>query len=98
ALSVERDGLTARHPQSARTRNSLAILLHARGKSDEAERLLEEALATRRAITPDHPDVAGTLYQLAMVQKDVGKNAEAIASMEEAVSIWRRVLGNEHPY
>jgi serine/threonine protein kinase/tetratricopeptide (TPR) repeat protein len=67
------------------------------GLPDQAQPLLERALATgRRAHGVEHERVAQTLNDLGVLLRDKGNYAEATPLLEQALDIRRRRLGNEH--
>ena len=64
------------------------------GLYEEAERLLQHALATRRALPEARPaDVARTLALLALVAKRLGDVETAEERAREALGIWREHRG-----
>ncbi len=63
---------------------------------DEAEPLLEEALATRRS-QRTAPLVAESLHNLAILRDRQGRSAEAEALRREAIDIQRAVFPDGHP-
>ena len=61
------------NPQSGETLNTLALILRARGRADEAERMfLEVTQIFRDTLGPEHPMVAMGLQNTAMVRLDRG--------------------------
>jgi hypothetical protein len=69
-----------------------------RGRYDEAEALLREGLAMRRALQgEDHPEVGVDLAGLAAVLHQNGDLATAEATYRDALVRQQRALGPEHP-
>ncbi|MCA9698075.1 MAG: tetratricopeptide repeat protein, partial [Myxococcales bacterium] len=65
---------------------------------EQAEPLLERALAERRArLGEDHPGVAADLTNLAGLRYAQGDTVKAEALMQEVLAIRERVYGPEHP-
>ncbi len=77
---------------------TLATMVHAEGKYEEARTLLERALALyEETLGEDHPKVASTLSNLAIVLRDMGRAAEALPFIERAVSIEEKIGRIDHP-
>jgi len=67
------------------------------GLHPEAERLLEQALATRRRVLgDDHPDTLKSINKIGQVLQRRGKLEEAEPLFSEALERRRRVLGDDH--
>ena len=80
-------------PNVATTLNSLAALLRAANRLDEAEPLLRRALAIDEAsYAPDHPDVAMGLNNLAALLLDRNRLDEAEPLYRRALAIREKVL------
>jgi serine/threonine-protein kinase len=68
------------------------------GLYPDAQRLLEQSLATRRAVLgPDHPDVAESLSSLAVLLLDTGSYERAQQFLEEALGIYGRAGVGDDP-
>ena len=77
-MRIRENGLGADHPEVARTLNDMATLYARQGKTAEAERAFQRALAIREeALGPDHPDVAETLEDYAALLRKIGREDEA---------------------
>jgi tetratricopeptide (TPR) repeat protein len=86
------------HPDTLRTRNSLANAYQAAGRTAEAIALHERTLADEeRVLGSDHPETLQTRNNLAMAYEDAGRTAEAIALLERTLADRERVLGIDHP-
>jgi len=73
---------------------SLAVVLAAQHRVDEAEALLRELVAQRRAVHgPQSATVASALNELASVLQDGGRSAEAIAAYREALALHEQLQG-----
>lgn len=92
-------GLAGADPErQARVSSSLAIVLAARGRHDEAEAELRRALELReQALGPEHLDIAMTHNNLANVLTARGDHAAAEAEHRRALELRERVLGPDHP-
>lgn len=68
------------------------------GLYDEAEPLLEQALAVRRRLlAAEHPEVAQSQCELAQLHYGKGEYAQARTLYEQAVATQRAVLGEDDP-
>ena len=86
------------HPDTLASWNNLAIACQEVGRTAEAIRLHERALAGRvRALGPEHPDTLASRNNLAIACQQVGRTAEAIRLHERALAGRVRILGPEHP-
>ncbi len=66
------------------------------GVSEQAQDMLEQALATRRKLLGEaHPDVAQTLTSLALVETGDGEFAQAEQRLRAAERIWREQQGDD---
>ena len=82
---------------SAIALGELGSVLHALGDYEEAERMLEQALAIRaKAAGPEHPIDGASLSTLAAVLKAQGKYVEAEALARRALVLREKVLGVDH--
>ncbi|CAK9099207.1 unnamed protein product [Durusdinium trenchii] len=86
-------------PAGARAR--LAQILHAQGRTSEAEPLLRQALADLEAsLGVDHPQVLNCARNLAVLLKQKaapGALPEAEALLKRAASGYAEALGADHP-
>lgn len=76
--------------------NAIGRVRLRRGELDQAEPLLEEALAAARAIGRPDPRLAQTLSNLGMLRFERGHGAQAVPLLAEALDLRRRLLGNAH--
>ena len=82
--------LGADHPFTLATRNNLAVVYQAAGRTAEAIILHEQNLAAReRVLGADHPDSLQTRMNLAIVYQAAGRTAEAITLLQQ--------LGDKNP-
>ena len=93
----------SRTPSARRNRadalHSLGALLVADGRPAEAEPVLREALAIKRAqLGPGHAKTAQTLESLAQARLAEGDRVEGEKLLRETVDAWSRSLGTQHPY
>jgi hypothetical protein len=83
---------------TTRLMNNLAVYLFARASPEEAEPLLQRALAIdEQAYGPDHPNVAIRLSNLALLLKATNRLGEAEPLMLRALAIGEQSYGSEHP-
>ncbi|MEM9460017.1 MAG: serine/threonine-protein kinase [Myxococcota bacterium] len=79
--------------------HNLGIVAYSEGEYDEAQQLLERALALHRETHgPHHSNVAGILNILGMVASYRGDLSEARSSFELALTRWQEAMGPEHPH
>ncbi|MCG8403684.1 MAG: serine/threonine-protein kinase [Phycisphaerales bacterium] len=98
ALDILR-GLDGEQLQLASCLNNWALMLCETGDFDQAETMLHEALAIRRATYGGkHPDVATTTHNLGFVLSRKRKYAEAESFYRKALSARRDLLPENHPY
>ena len=69
------------------------------GRYEEAEPLLQGALALRQSLLgEDHPDVAVSLYNLAALYDNQFRFKEAETLFKKSFSLFKKTLGPEHPH
>ena len=79
--------------------NSLAMVLQAQNKSDQAEGLLKNAVQELQAqMTVDHPLTLITMFSLAQTYVALGKKVDAKRCWTDVLARQRRVLGDKHPH
>jgi len=79
------------------TKTTLAQLLQAQGKLDEAHPLYEQDLeGRRRTLGSSHPDTLGSMWNLALFLEVVKERAAAAALLRECLEGSQRVLGPNH--
>ena len=102
ALVIAKGSFGADHPTVASCLNNLAELLHATGRSTEAESLYRQAWAiTEARFGPDHPTVAVILNNLGQLLRRTDRLAEAEPLMRRGVAIlidFERKTGHLHPH
>ncbi|MDA8018729.1 MAG: serine/threonine-protein kinase [Thermoanaerobaculia bacterium] len=98
ALSLRRENLGSRHPQTAQSLNSLGMLRRRQADYDAAITLHREALSLRRDILgEEHPEVAESLNNLGLVLLRKGDHESAEPLLREAVTLRRALYGRAHP-
>ncbi|MCP2728907.1 tetratricopeptide repeat protein, partial [Limnofasciculus baicalensis] len=98
ALKIRQRILGAKHPDIARSLNSLAGLYESQGRYAEAEPLFRQALAMLQEILPaKHPDIATSLNNLAALYQSQGRYAEAEPLYRQALAMYQEILPEKHP-
>ena len=86
------------HIETANSMNSLAFLLHAECKYDEAKPYYQGALVIYKNLLGDlDPDVAAALNNLGTLHDDLGDYEEARSYYESSLAIRKAVLRDDHP-
>ena len=86
------------HPNTLNSRNNLATVYRAAGRTAEAIAVHEQVLAAReRLLGPDHPNTLTSRNNLATDYRAAGRTAEAIAVHEQVLAARERLLGPDHP-
>ena len=84
------------HPDTAASRNNLALALNNAGRIEEAEALFRELVATFRGILPpENPHMFLTLHNHATTLQSLGRLAEAESIYREALVPARKVFGDQ---
>ena len=84
-------------PEAAHLLNQAGIYLRERGLYEQAEALLQRALATREeALGPGHPETATILNDLGRLYYLQGKYEQAESLLQRALMTYEQVLGPEH--
>lgn len=79
--------------------NGLAVLSTKQGQYEEAERLFQKVLETRKLkLGDDHPETLETKHELAMMYKEQGDYNKAEPLLLEAVEGRRLKLSGTHPH
>ena len=85
------------HPDVATIRCSLAFVLDAESKYDEASELYEQALKVKlRTFGETHPDVADCQEGMALVKEAKGERDEAIGLLKKALANRKKRYGENH--
>src|SRR6266566_4450701 len=96
AASIAQWNLTS--PEAARLLDVTGHYLYQRGRYDQADSFLHQALAVREQVLgPDHPASATSLNDLAELHQAQGKYEEAEPLYQRALAMRESVLGPEHP-
>jgi len=87
------------HPPTVRARfmNGLGLTLYSLGRMQEAQELLEQALAIRSEQLPGSAELAESYNDLALLHATVDRNDRARELYEQAIELRREVLGMDHP-
>jgi tetratricopeptide (TPR) repeat protein len=97
-IEVRTHVLGSEHPDTLRSRNSLAHALWKGGKYTEAETDFRELIKREeKVLGPEHPDTLFSRHGLAITLDLRGKYAEAEAQFSALIKTEERVLGPEHP-
>ena len=79
--------------------NSLALVLAAQNKSEQAERLLKNVVEELKVqMTVDHPLTLIAMQNLALIYDALGRKIEAARLLNGVLDRQRKVLGNRHPH
>ncbi len=99
ALTLERAAWGDLHPETALTRNNLALLLLDRGRLEEAGILFAEAeRSQRRLFGSRHPHLATTLNNRGLLRAAQGRYDEAERLYRQSIEMARACYhGGEHP-
>jgi tetratricopeptide (TPR) repeat protein len=98
ALAIREKAVGMEHPDTARSLNSVALLLKAEGDLASARPLYERAVAIcEKAVGPEHADTAVSLGNLARLLHEMGDLTTARMISERALAICKKALGPEHP-
>ncbi|MEW6250545.1 MAG: serine/threonine-protein kinase [Planctomycetota bacterium] len=98
ALQTRREELGDDHLETLSSMHDMGALLHAMGKSDEAEPYFRRALeGNRRVLGGDHPVTLETIGDMGSLLEAMGKYEEAMLYCREALEGKRRILGDDHP-
>jgi len=85
------------HPNTAATRNNLAVLYRHLHRDAEAEPLYQRALAIyEKELGPEHRYTAAALNNLAELHRRQERYEEAEHLYGRALAIWEKALGPEH--
>jgi Tfp pilus assembly protein PilF len=85
------------HTDTAAALHALAVDLTNQGEYDQAELLLQRALAAReKLLGPEHLDVAGTLGYFAHLRLLQGRYADAESLLRRAHAVMEKLLGADH--
>jgi len=96
ALELRRRALGNAHPDTLKSRDSLASLYYRQGKFAQAEPLHAEVLEIRRrSIGEEHIDTLKSMNNLADAYRGQGKYAQAEPLLKRTVELKQRVLGLE---
>ena len=97
-IEVRTHVLGSEHPDTLRSRNSLAYALWKGGKYTEAEADFRELIKREeKVLGPEHPDTLFSRHGLAITLDLEGKYAEAEAQFSGLIKTEERVMGAVHP-
>ena len=90
--------LSAPPSDEARAKESIASALREARRLDEADELMQEAIAIRREHADEDPHgLANALNNYGNLLRDRERYADSIASFEESIEIMTALLGDSHP-
>jgi CHAT domain-containing protein/tetratricopeptide (TPR) repeat protein len=99
ALSIQREVLGERHPNTITSLSRLGKLLLDQENLAEARPLLERVLRLRQEVLGErHPDTIGSLSSVGMLLAREGKLDAARPELERALRLYEEELGETHPY
>ena len=91
--------LSNRHPSTLTSLHSLAVVMHADGRLDEAAGLFQEAVHMRiHVLSPTHKSTLDSKCALASVLTDLGKADRAETIYRECIHALSGSSGERHPY
>ncbi len=96
ALDLRQELLPVGHPDLATSRNLLGWIIHERGRSIEAEPLLLDAIAQRRADPGQREALSRSLNDLGVVYNALQRYPDAERVLREALAIRRAAYGDAH--
>src|SRR5690606_28432144 len=98
-MAMRQRNLPRQHPQQGVVRSMLGMVLFARGKGDEASRLIDEAVAIMRAAFQEpHFFFALTLANQGMVLAGLGQLPAAEAALVESAHVYEQAEGKNHEW
>ena len=98
ALRIHAELAGDEHPETAASKNQLALALKAAGRVDEAIPLTTHALAVQRQhLGADDPELYVTVNSLASMLNAAKRYDESEALFREAIENRTRLLGADHP-
>jgi tetratricopeptide (TPR) repeat protein/predicted MPP superfamily phosphohydrolase len=98
ALAIRRELFGERHPETARSLNSVASYHHALGNPKRALEMADQALVIRRELFGErHPDTANSLNNVASCTDDLGNPKRALELANQGLAIQRELFGDWHP-
>jgi len=87
------------HPVTLRHANGLAGIRIMQKQYQQAETLLERALAGQQLkLGPDHPDTLKTIHDFGILRREQGELDEAQKRLMEALEARQAKLGRDHPH
>lgn len=97
AIEIFEANSRSESPECTRAQNNLGLLERS-SNSEDAEKRIRAALATRKRLCGEHhPDYAHSLNSLAILLQSQGKSSEAEPLLRQALEIRRETLGEIHP-
>jgi serine/threonine-protein kinase len=98
ALAAARRVLPANDALRIKAVTDLGAVLEYSGRFSEAVDVLDEAVQLATTIAPDSPEARNALYELASSHFYLGHLDEAEALYQRAIPMFRRQMGDRHPY
>ena len=98
ALTIYREVLGEKHPDTAGSYNNLGLLYQSTGDYARAEPLYQKALTIKKEVLGEkHPSTATSYNNLGLLYKSTGDYARAEPLYQKALTICKEVLGEKHP-
>jgi tetratricopeptide (TPR) repeat protein len=98
ALAIREKVLGPDHPETVKSLDNLAGLLHDQGELAQARTYYERILTIReKGLGLEHPQTAQCLNNLAALLQEQGELAAARPLYERALAIYQKALGSAHP-
>lgn len=92
------DGLDSIHPDVLITMNNLGSVFELRGKHEEAESMLRQALSGyEKTLGAQHSDTLRNVSGLGVMLDKMGRHGEAESVLRRAQSGYEKALGAKHP-
>jgi len=98
AVAAARRVLPANDALRIKAVTDLGAVLEYSGRFGEAIEVLDEAVQLAMAIAPDSPETRNALYELANSHFYLGHNDESEALYQRAIPMFKRQMGDRHPY
>jgi tetratricopeptide (TPR) repeat protein len=96
-IEIRRKILGEDHTLYAQSVNNYSVLLRRLNRHEEAQRMLQDAVAVyRRALGDEHPALASPLLNLSAVLSREGQHEESLNVSREAEAICVKAMGDEH--
>ncbi|KAF5358698.1 hypothetical protein D9757_014375 [Collybiopsis confluens] len=97
-LSLQEELLGEHHPDTLTSMNNLASTYQARGKTEQAEQLLETVLSLcgKELLGEHHPDTLTSIGNLVLTYQACGEREQAEMLQEKVLSLWKELIEEHH--